>query len=159
MKNKILQEQLKKEQAIIESFAKNFNKIKRLDEMNISEISKYGQTGILITNIRSAADAIGVKNLLDSQGFDGEGDNAVFAVTYGKDWWQDIEYEENGEFGVLFGVLNVAEAKRIVDMIFTIDKKSPYYPLNRFDYEIIEFRIRNSGRNYLKPIEGVKELD
>jgi hypothetical protein len=130
-----------------------------IDEINITEISKYGQTGILITNIRNASDAMRVKNLLDSQGFDGDGDDAVFAVTYGNDWWEDIEQEKNGEFGVLFSVLNVEEAKKIVNMIFTSDSKSPFYPLNRFDYEIINFKIGQYGTKTWKPIEGVKELD
>jgi hypothetical protein len=162
MKKKLLQEQREKD--IIANFAKTFNKIKRLDEnhideMNISEISKHGQTGILITNIRNAADAIRVKNLLDSQGFDGEGDDAVFAITYGNGWWEDIEQEKNGNFGVLFSVLNVEEAKKIVDMIFTSDSKSPFYGLSRHDYEIVKFRIGQYGTKTWEPIEGAKELD
>jgi len=161
MKKKLLEQ---KERVIIESFAKTFNKIKRLDEnyideMNISEISKYAQTGILITNIRNASDAMRVKNLLDSQGFDGEGDDAVLAVTYGNGWWEPIEQEKNGNFGVLFSVLNVEEAKKIVNMIFTIDSKSPFYELNRYDYEIVKFRIGQYGQNTWEPIEGAKELD
>jgi len=136
-----------------------FPKNEAIDEMNISEISKYAQTGILIINLRSASDAMRVKNLLDSQGFDGEGDDAVFAVTYGNGWWEDIEQEKNGNFGVLFSVLNVEEAKKIVNMIFTSDSKSPFYELNRYDYEIVNFKIGQYGTKTWEPIEGAKELD
>jgi hypothetical protein len=59
----------------------------------------------------------------------------------------------------LFSVHDVAEAKRIINMIFTHNSKSPFYRINRFDYEIIKFRIGKYDNNTWEPIEGAKELD
>ena len=158
MKKK-LQEQ--REKAIIESFAKTFNKIKRLDEQPLRENDSIykpsrnrKKVGLLITGMYESNEAIELKNLLDREGLDG-----VFAVTYGNGWWEDIQYEKYGKFGVLFGVSDIAEAKKIVNILFTHNSKSPFYRVNRFDYEIVNFGSFDSGTNFLEPIEGVKELD
>lgn len=63
MKKKPLKEQLKKEQAIIESFAKNFNSIKRLDEQQLDEINF--RTGIATLGL--AASMMGAPNDAQAQ--------------------------------------------------------------------------------------------
>lgn len=57
MKKKLIQEQQLREEAIIESFAKTFNKIKRLDEQSLEQINEGPMVTQLLKTAKTAIES------------------------------------------------------------------------------------------------------